>query len=143
MSLREAREKALVKHNQLRALHHDIPSMVLSDDLNDQAQAWANHLVKIGSMNHSTSSQRPNQGENLSWKMDSRGVSLEAAAIGACESWYNEIKDFDWINYRNHTDVVGHFTQVSHSIKQRECLLILADMERLNRAWNWYSYYFN
>merc|ERR1712156_49352 len=63
-------------------------------------------------MNHSTSSQRPNQGENLSWKMDSRGVSLEAAAIGACESWYDEIKDFDWINYRNHTGVVGHFTQL-------------------------------
>merc|ERR1712062_327555 len=79
-------------------------------------------------MNHSTSSQRPNQGENLSWKMDSRGVSLEEAAIGACESWYNEIKDFDWINYKNHTGVVGHFTQ-----------LIWKD----SRAWNWYSYYFN
>ena len=63
-------------------------------------------------MTHSSSSQRPNQGENLYWKMNSRGVSLEEAAIGACDSWYKEIKDFDWNNFENHTGVVGHFTQV-------------------------------
>ena len=37
MSLAEAREKALQKHNELRALHHDSPPMTMADDLNRQA----------------------------------------------------------------------------------------------------------
>ena len=34
--MNEAREKAVLKHNQLRSLHHDTPPMSLSDDLNQQ-----------------------------------------------------------------------------------------------------------
>ena len=131
MNLDQARELALARHNELRAGHDNTPPMSLANDLNQQvkpishhddswrhhvikAQAWANQLLNAGRMYHSSNGQRPGQGENLSWRMDSRGVGNEAAAMGACNDWYNEIKDFDWRNFRNHTGVVGHFTQVQH-----------------------------
>ena len=40
MSLAEAREKALQKHNELRALHHDIPPLIMADELNRQADLF-------------------------------------------------------------------------------------------------------
>ena len=36
MSLEAAHKIALDKHNELRALHHDIPPMTMSDELNQE-----------------------------------------------------------------------------------------------------------
>ena len=44
MSLVEARQMALEKHNELRALHHDIPPMIMAEDLNRQAHKICWHL---------------------------------------------------------------------------------------------------
>lgn len=43
-------------------------SLLLWDvQLTADAQAWANNLAQINKLVHSTSAQRPNEGENLAW----------------------------------------------------------------------------
>ena len=44
--------------------------------------------------------------------MSTRGYTLMEAAEDASDGFYNEIKDFNWGDFRSHRGVVGHFTQV-------------------------------
>ena len=44
--------------------------------------------------------------------MSTRGYTLMEAAADASDGFYNEIKDFNWGDFRSHRGVVGHFTQV-------------------------------
>lgn len=60
------------------------------DHLAQEAQKWANNLAKnIGHMQHSTSQERPNQGENLFWGMASPGPYKDPYTHAA-QSWMNE-----------------------------------------------------
>jgi uncharacterized protein YkwD len=45
----------------------NLAQLIWDDTLASDAQAWANSLAKLGSLQHSTSAQRPNEGENLAY----------------------------------------------------------------------------
>jgi len=93
-------------HNAKRALHEDTSELVWDAKLAEDAQAWADHLVRLGHMVHSSV---PDQGENLymSWSK----ASTAATCSQAVQAWYKEIKDykFDKPGFAHNT---GHFTQV-------------------------------
>lgn len=100
---------ALAKHNELRARHRDTPAMQLDKDLCDQAQAYAQKLAfVIKRMKHSDT--RGRYGENIYW---SRGIGeSDQSAVRACQSWYDEIKDYDWRTGESYGGMIGHFTQM-------------------------------
>lgn len=55
---------ALKGHNYVRNKLH-LPLLTWNTTLARDAQVWANHLAKIDQLVHSTSDQRPGEGENL------------------------------------------------------------------------------
>ena len=77
--------------------------------------------MQIRSLTHASNLHQIGQGENLMggqcWKIaddgrSQRGNTLMESAQEASDMWYNEIKDFNWGDYRSHRGVVGHFIQV-------------------------------
>lgn len=93
-----AEQAALARHNELRSQHQgsslqrsdvyhwliiDTPPMELCNQLNQEAQAWANR----GQFQHCQ--RRNGAGENLAINMES---TAEAAAAAAVDAWYSEIK---------------------------------------------------
>ncbi|KAK6076265.1 WD domain-containing protein [Seiridium cupressi] len=84
------------------------------------AQTWANHLAKIDNMQHSTSDQRPNEGENLAYAWSSNGVKYPLT-LGA-QGWMAEQK-----NYHNEIIPQGDFASYGHystgSAAEPDCLL--------------------
>lgn len=57
-------QEALDRHNYFRRAH-TAPMMTLNGDMSRSAQAYAERLARMGSLQHSGSSERPGQGENL------------------------------------------------------------------------------
>ena len=81
------------------------------------------------SLTHASNLWQIGQGENLMggqcWKIaddgySQRGNTLMESAQEASDMWYNEIKYFNWSDYRSHSGVVGHFTQVKPLPYSRE-----------------------
>uniref|UniRef100_H3AC98 GLI pathosis related 2 n=1 Tax=Latimeria chalumnae TaxID=7897 RepID=H3AC98_LATCH len=94
----------LEAHNTYRK-QHGAPPLQFSRDLCKSAQKWADYLLSINSLEHSKS----NNGENLFYRYNSRVQDISGKE--AVDSWYNEIKDYDFKNpgFKGNT---GHFTQV-------------------------------
>ncbi|XP_060766785.1 Golgi-associated plant pathogenesis-related protein 1 isoform X2 [Neoarius graeffei] len=92
------------KHNEYRE-KHGVPALTLSDDLCSSAQAWADHLLSTKCLQHSNT----NNGENLYYFQSS--VPKKLTGEEPVDSWYNEIKDYDFAapGFQSNT---GHFTQV-------------------------------
>jgi uncharacterized protein YkwD len=65
-SLSADQAAALKVHNDGRK-SKGLQPLVWDNTLVQHAQQWANHLVQIDKMVHSTGAQRPNEGENLAW----------------------------------------------------------------------------
>lgn len=98
-------------HNRERAAVGVAP-LIWSSELEAHAGIWAAHLAALGSLQHSNSSQRPGEGENL-WMGSAGDFDPEQMA----EAWADEKKDFvagvfpnvsrtgDWV-------AVGHYTQM-------------------------------
>ena len=68
----------MAAHNKYREIH-DAPLMTLDSRMSQQARAYAKRLANIGSLQHSSSSERPGQGENLAMACGSRGLSAQRA----------------------------------------------------------------
>ena len=90
--------------------------MVLTQKLNDYAQKYAETLASKNTMQHSSDKDRKKlygdwTGENLYyfWTSDSN-LTLNGAA--AVDSWYDEIKDYDFVKGKSKGGVTGHFTQL-------------------------------
>ena len=72
----------LKAHNDKRALHQDTLALVWDDTLAKGAKEWADHLMDIMKMEHSTSGERNGAGENLF--MSSGNVARTCSdAVGA------------------------------------------------------------
>jgi uncharacterized protein YkwD len=105
----------LKRHNYYRKYHQSGP-MELTKVLNDYAQKYAETLAAKNTMQHSSDKDRKKlygdwTGENLYYFWTSAsGVTLNGAA--AVDSWYDEIKDYDFKKHGSTGGVVGHFTQV-------------------------------
>merc|ERR1711953_709944 len=110
MSLREAQEAGLREHNRLRALHQDTEPLELSNDLCNDAQAWADQLMSQGRFDHAET----NDGENLEGATGMSPTVVEEA-VRATQSWYNELHNPGY-NFNNpgwnENPGAGHFTQV-------------------------------
>jgi glioma pathogenesis-related protein 2 len=97
--------ETLQHHNTLRA-HHCVDAMVLNATLNRLAQNFAEWLAAHNRFEHSKSSY----GENLYWGSSSAGLTNIKGNV-AVQSWYDEIKDYDF-NNSTFSMATGHFTQV-------------------------------
>ncbi|XP_022075746.2 Golgi-associated plant pathogenesis-related protein 1-like isoform X2 [Acanthochromis polyacanthus] len=98
------RQEFLETHNKLRELHSASP-LKYNSELNAAAQKWAEYLVTKGDLDHS----KTEDGENVFFMSSSKPI--KATGKEAVDSWYSEIKDYDWNNpgFQSNT---GHFTQV-------------------------------
>ena len=116
------REGELAHHNYYRELHNDTGLLELDDDLNDDAQTWAEFLAQTGTFSHEANIAH---GENLYYAFHPNSqhpYCNQAPLPEVCEyvngsasaSWYNEIQYYDYATTRS-TDAaqqIGHFTQV-------------------------------
>jgi len=71
-------EEGLIEHNKYRKIH-DAPPMKLDSRMTQQAAAYARRLAGMGTLQHSSSSERPGQGENLAMACGSGGLSAQRA----------------------------------------------------------------
>ncbi|XP_032904586.1 uncharacterized protein LOC116990755 [Amblyraja radiata] len=94
----------LKEHNSLRARHQS-PPLQVNPELSAEAQKWAEHLVTIKTLQHSDTKY----GENIWFKWSSNKATPTGA--DASESWYNEIKKYDFKSPGFHSET-GHFTQL-------------------------------
>ena len=77
-------ELGLAKHNEFRQVHQ-VPPMTLDRQMCDQAKEYAKTLVSMGTLKHSSKSEREGQGENLSMGCSTNAPqAMETAVI----NWY-------------------------------------------------------
>ena len=99
------------KNKGLQALEWD-------EQLHQEAQKWAQHLAtQVGHMQHSTSEERPNQGENLFWGWASPGPYKDPYTHAA-QGWMNEAAKYhgEKIGEGNMADY-GHYSE--HDLRPR------------------------
>ncbi|CAF3227625.1 unnamed protein product [Rotaria socialis] len=100
--------QALNSHNTFRA-KHGVPPLVLDAGITRTAQAYAKHLAKKNLFEHS--SNRDNLGENLYTMSSSAPLTDQTFGTDATQSWYDEIKYYDF-NNPDFSMETGHFTQL-------------------------------
>ncbi|KAK5193781.1 hypothetical protein LTR99_005990 [Exophiala xenobiotica] len=104
-------QQALDIQNKGRA-NKGIKPLQWDGDLHNKAQEWATHLANnVGHMQHSTSAERPDQGENLFWGWASPGPYKDPYTHAA-QGWMNEGAKYhgEAIGQGNLSDW-GHYTQ--------------------------------
>jgi glioma pathogenesis-related protein 2 len=105
LDLAAFRAAALKQHNLYRA-KHGAPPLVLSAQLNDMAQHYAEQLARTNRLVHSGNKS---YGENL-YAFGSSGQARPRAEA-VVDRWYSEIKDYNFNKPGFHTGT-GHFTQL-------------------------------
>ena len=99
-------QNALDAHNKYRKKHH-VGNLVLSKDLCNIAQKYAESLARSGNFAHSSNTYNGNPlGENL---FACYGMKITGKTM--TDDWYNEINDYNF-NRPGFTSGTGHFTQV-------------------------------
>jgi uncharacterized protein YkwD len=88
------------------------PALKWSDSLAADAKSWAEHLAQLGTLQHATGFALSGQGENLSYRLDSRGPSAISTA-DLLQGWVNEkngytAAPFQWDRDNAH----AHYTQM-------------------------------
>jgi len=105
------RAAALTNHNGYRTTHRS-PAMTMQSALDTTCQQWAEYLAANGVFQHSTPAQRNNAGENIYvYYTTASAPAAETIAKDAVASWYNEVKDYDYVKAQFASNT-GHFTQV-------------------------------
>jgi uncharacterized protein YkwD len=101
------RNVCLKQHNVYRR-NHKVNDLKENFELNSIAQKYAEKLASTSSFSHSGASFHGDPlGENL-FMQGGRPMIGEMAA----DSWYDEIKDYNFKNPDSSSGVVGHFTQL-------------------------------
>ncbi|KAF4105124.1 Golgi-associated plant pathogenesis-related protein 1 [Onychostoma macrolepis] len=98
------KQEFLEAHNQYRK-QHQAPELTYSDELSSAAQKWADHMLSKKSLSHSDTED----GENVFYSFSS--VKKTPKGEEAVDSWYSEIKDYDFSS-SGYQPQTGHFTQV-------------------------------
>ena len=83
---------------------HDAPALTIDPALDKKAQAYAEHLAKIGKMVHDPTNRKNLLGENLAH-------GSNAITKVSVRGWYNEITSFNFKN-PGFSMKTGHFTQL-------------------------------
>jgi uncharacterized protein YkwD len=93
-----------------------VEALVWDKGLESEATKWAQNLARMGKMEHSTSAQRPNQGENLFWGMASPGP-YKNPYTKAAEGWMAEVKDYHGEKIgQGNLSKYGHYSKGSPSL---------------------------
>ncbi|SHO80814.1 Pathogenesis-related protein 1C precursor [hydrothermal vent metagenome] len=94
-------DRAVSRHNEIRAEVFNGSSVVWSDTVATTAQDYANYLASTGKWEHDNSGY----GENL------YAASETPSYVDAINSWYEEKSDY---NYQDNScnGVCGHYTQI-------------------------------
>ena len=95
----------LEEHNKYRE-QHGVQLLTLNDDLTQQAQAWAEHMLETEEFEHGGTY---GMGQNLFFSDCYIPSRLHPAT--PVRAWYSEIKKYDFDNPGFRTGI-GHFTQV-------------------------------
>lgn len=98
------KQEFLNTHNTYRA-QHSTPALSLNSNMCQEAQTWANHLLRQNTLMHSNTSD----GENIYAFSSSAPVKLTGRE--AVSTWYNEMKNYSW-SRPGYSGNTGHFTQV-------------------------------
>ncbi|XP_024660319.2 GLI pathogenesis-related 2 [Maylandia zebra] len=98
------KKEFLHTHNAYRA-QHGAPPLTFNTELDDAAQKWANQMLAKKKLGHSDT----DDGENVFYAWSSETKTLTGKE--AVDSWYSEIKDYDF-KKSGHQPKTGHFTQV-------------------------------
>ncbi|XP_057290015.1 uncharacterized protein LOC130612678 [Hydractinia symbiolongicarpus] len=98
------KDECLNAHNNYRRKHRDTPDLVWDAQLAKGAEDYAKELLRRGGLSHS----KGNYGENL---YQSYGYGSSGACKAASDSWYDEIKLYDF-NKPGYKKGIGHFTQM-------------------------------
>ena len=94
----------LSAHNQVRAVRQ-LPPLRWSRRLEEFAQEWAEHLAKLGALEHDYT-RRVGQNLFASW-----GTARRPSFV--VKKWEDESKDYDERRFRcSRTAECGHFTQL-------------------------------
>src|SRR5215813_8450711 len=105
LDLAAFRTAALKQHNLYRA-KHGVPPLVLSTQLNDVAQHYAEQLARTNQLVHSGNMH---YGENL-YAFGSSGQALPRAEA-VVDRWYSEVQNYNFNKPGFHAGT-GHFTQL-------------------------------
>uniref|UniRef100_A0A671QZS7 GLI pathogenesis-related 2 n=1 Tax=Sinocyclocheilus anshuiensis TaxID=1608454 RepID=A0A671QZS7_9TELE len=96
----------LQTHNAYRK-QHGAPPLTINKNLCRSSQEWAEYLLSISTLMHSSGEY----GENVYYAWSSASKRLTGQRREAVESWYSEIKDYNF-SRPGFTSKTGHFTQV-------------------------------
>jgi len=105
LDLAAFRAAALKQHNVYRTTHSE-PLLVLSSQLNDVAQHYAEQLARTNRLVNSSNTQF---GENL-YAFRASGQALPRPEV-VVDRWYSEIQNYNFDKPGFHTGT-GHFTQL-------------------------------
>lgn len=101
----------LARHNEERSAL-GIPALRLDDDLNRQALAYAEEMAASGNFQHSPSSSRQGQGENLWAGTESRFTYDQMVDGWIDEKQYYVHDRFPYVSNTGDWKDVGHYTQI-------------------------------
>jgi len=102
----EFQQSALDAHNKYRRKHH-VGNLVLSKDLCNIAQKYAETMARTGNFAHSRGKYNgKNMGENL---FACYGIKITGKMM--TDDWYNEVSQYNF-NNPGFVSGTGHFTQV-------------------------------
>lgn len=106
INIEDFRQRALIKHNQLRALH-GAPPLRLDIDICNKSQHYAEQLANNNNLIQDTDNKFfESYGENIYSNMN--GLNPEKMV----STWYNEIKEYNYDNPEEDPGNTGHFTQI-------------------------------
>uniref|UniRef100_A0A8H7NJE0 SCP domain-containing protein n=1 Tax=Bionectria ochroleuca TaxID=29856 RepID=A0A8H7NJE0_BIOOC len=101
--------ESLRLHNAARAGRR-LKAVIWDPTLESAARDWANYIAGINSLEHSSSAQRPNQGENLAYSKSSAPI-LNPASIGT-QLWLDEVSNYHGEAIpKGNFQAYGHYTQ--------------------------------
>ena len=112
--LKAFQEEILARHNEYRA-QHGVPPLKWSDAIAKYARTRADTIVQQEGLNAGHAGLSSSYGENLYWAGSSGSGSATPAAKAiadkAVQSWYDEVKIYDF-SKPGFSGAVGHFTQL-------------------------------
>ena len=104
--------ECLEEHNKHRKLHH-AEELIMTPELNQSAQKWADHLIDQSALSNSNKSNETGESIYSYWTNDPKH-KLKAAEV--IDNWYKEIENYNFDHseeqIRGNFQKIGNFSQI-------------------------------